>query len=98
MGNLVGGQILAELVASQGSSQCRFAAKERKFAESAVFRRKLTGQKLAAKERKFAESAVRRRKLTERKLAAERAEIRGERAEIRGTWFHSRTWLSEGRN
>ena len=77
MGNLVGGQILAELVASQGSRQCRFAAKEREFADSAVSRRKLAGQKLAAKERtfaakerKFAESAVRRRKLTERKLAA----------------------------
>ena len=44
MSNLVGGQMLAELVASQRSRQRRFAAKEQEFAESAVPRRKLTGR------------------------------------------------------
>ena len=91
MSNLVGGQMLAELVASQGSRQRRFAAKEQEFAESAVPRRKLTGRNWRRKSGHSRRKSGNSRNQRSAGLAAKERKF----AEC---GFNSRTWLSEGRN
>ena len=104
--------MLAELVASPGSRQRRFAAKEREFAESAVPRRKLTGRNWRRKSghsrRKSGNSrnqrsaglAAKERKFAarERKFAAKERKFAAKERKFAECGFNSRTWLSEGRN